>query len=186
MLENLILWDQKVFIFLNGLGTATYDTFWTTYTHLPNWTPLYLLFAGLIFRTFPWRQAIAICISVVILTGAMDGLTDLVKEAVGRVRPCNEPELRGVIRVLSKPSTFSFFSGHSTFAFSLTTIMVLFLRKKYRWIYLFFVWAVLMAFSRIYVGVHYPGDVLIGALVGTSAGILCYRGFWRLSKRYIP
>ncbi len=184
MLDDILIWDRQIFRLLNGLGSPLYDAFWMGVTRIPNWFPLFLLFLVLIVRAFHWKQAVAVCLTLMLLVIGIDELTDLVKVAAGRLRPNNEPELRGMIRVLSSPSDFSFFSGHASFSFALTTAVVLFLRKRFRWVYLFFLWPLLMAFSRIYVGVHYPSDVVTGALMGALLAFLFFRGFRFFSKRY--
>lgn len=84
-----------------------------------------------------------------------------------------------------EPGKLQFFSGHAASSFSVTTLMVLFLRKQYRWVYVFYIWPLLFAFSRIYVGVHYPVDILAGAGVGFLTGWGFYR-IYRLTAPYIP
>ncbi len=93
-------------------------------------------------------------------------LTTVVKTYVARLRPNNEPLLHDLIRVLQEPHNFSFFSGHAASSFSVTTFVVLSLRGMYKWVYIFYIWPILFASSRIFVGVHYPGDILVGAGVG--------------------
>ena len=104
------------------------------------------------------------------------------KETFQRIRPCNEPLLREQVRLLIKrcPGGYSFVSNHAANHFGLATFMVLTFRGILKgWIYLAYVWAAFISFAQIYVGAHYPLDILGGALLGTSAGFLTasvYRG----------
>jgi len=103
---------------------------------------------------------------------------------VQRLRPNNNIAINTFIRIVKDPSSYSFFSGHSSSSFSITTLIVLFLRKKVKWSWVFYTWPLLFAYSRIYVGVHYPLDILVGTLVGISSGILFYKIYNRFIKPY--
>jgi undecaprenyl-diphosphatase len=110
-------------------------------------------------------------------------LTDLTKEFVGRLRPNNAGELADLIRILQKPNSFSFFSGHASTSFAITTFVILSLRKYTRWIYLSLLWPSLFVLSRIYVGVHYPSDIIVGAGFGVLMALIFYTlSNWLLLK----
>lgn len=100
--------------------------------------------------------------------------TSIVKDYVARLRPNNVEAFAELIRILQKPSNYSFFSGHASSSFSVTTFMVLALRKFTKWIYLAYLWPLIFVMSRIYVGVHYPSDIFVGALVGTVFAFILY------------
>ncbi|MDX1314720.1 MAG: phosphatase PAP2 family protein, partial [Eudoraea sp.] len=89
--------------------------------------------------------------------------------------------IKDLIRVLKYPQGFSFFSGHASTSFAVTTLVFLYLRKNKGWLSLLFLWPLLFSFSRIYVGVHFPTDLLAGALVGT---LLAFGTYW-ISRRFI-
>ena len=174
MLEFLISKDRELFVWLNSLGNPYYDPFWITFTKINTWIPLYVLLFLLIFRSSSRKTGLRLVLTVllaVILAGQLSGW---VKLLVGRLRPNNDPEFAGIIRILQEPVDFSFFSGHASFSVALTGLTVLLLRKKYRWIYALYLWPLLLAYSRIYVGVHFPGDLLVGSLVGTGLALLTY------------
>ena len=119
--------------------------------------------------------------TVFILVGFILGITDLTKEFVARLRPNNNEEIKTIIRILRSPSSYSFFSGHASSSFSITTLVFLFLRPKYNWAWVLFVWPLLFATSRIYLGVHYPIDIIVGAIVGILSVLL----FYKLHRRFI-
>lgn len=175
MWEQLAQWDRDLFVYLNNLGIEDYDAFWIFVTQVQNWLPLYILFLILFVITFHWRRAM-LCVIFTLLTFSTTLLfTILTKNYVARLRPNNEPLLEELIRVLQQPHNFSFFSGHAASSFTVTTFVVLALRRSYKWVYIFYLWPILFAMSRIFVGVHYPGDVLVGAGVGTLVAWIIYQ-----------
>lgn len=181
MLKKLLEWDQSAFIYLNGLGLEPYDVFWSTITNVYHWIPLYVLFAGLLLAKFPRREAGFKLLTLLGLVVFVLGLTYCTKLAVARLRPNNTEEINTLIRILHFPTDYSFFSGHAAVSFSITILVFLFLREKVKWIFLFFLWPVLFALSRIYVGVHFPLDILVGAVVGSLSGFW----FYGLHHRFI-
>lgn len=174
MFEKLLEWDRETFIYLNSLGIEEYDFFWSTITTISTWIPLFLFFAFLLFKTYPKKQAIYSIVTVVAVFVFVHTLTDLTKEIVGRLRPNNDTEINSLIRIVKNSYGYSFFSGHASSSFSITTIVVLFLRKKFKWAGVFYLWPLLFTISRIYVGVHFPIDLLVGALVGTLSALFFY------------
>ena len=97
------------------------------------------------------------------------------KETIQRLRPCNEPLLREQVRLVIQrcPGGYSFVSNHAANHFGLATFMVITFRAVFKgWIYLAYVWAILISFAQVYVGAHYPLDIMGGALLGTAAGYL--------------
>lgn len=166
MLEKLLTWDRETFIYLNSLGIEDYDLFWSFATNISTWIPLYLLFAYLILTKKPKKENRQKFFTVLLMLLFVLALTGITKEWVGRLRPSVDENVNTLIRIVKASNGFSFFSGHSAFSFSLTTILVLFLKQKYKWIWAFYIWPVFLALSRIYVGVHYPIDLIIGAIVG--------------------
>ncbi len=181
MLEKIAEWDRNIFIYLNSLGIEDYDVFWSIVTNISSWTPLFVLFFILIWVKYPKKEALFMTLTVLVLVGFILGITDLTKEFVARLRPNNNEEINTVIRILRSPTGYSFFSGHASSSFSITTLVFLFLRPKYKWAWLFYLWPLLFTFSRIYVGVHYPVDILVGAMVGTFSALL----FYKLHQRFI-
>ncbi len=173
--DNLIQHDKELLVYLNGLGNENWDSFWMFITTPINWTPLFLLFFYLIFKTFGWKKGLIFIIITVIMVGFSDQLTVFIKDLFGRLRPNRDTELRDIIRLLKDNKSFSFVSGHATTSTAVSLLMYLTLKKYYKYIILFFIWPVLFAYSRIYIGVHFPIDVIVGALLGILIGYLFYQ-----------
>ncbi|MEE9362865.1 MAG: phosphatase PAP2 family protein [Cellulophaga sp.] len=185
LVDKLIAWDRSTFVYLNSLGVEQYDTFWITVTNIFTWIPLFILFFVLVFIKHPKKEAFSIALTIVALIFFILFLTDITKEFIERLRPNNEPAINGIIRILKDPSSYSFFSGHASSSFSVTTLVVLFLRKKTKWVWLFYIWPLVFVTSRIYVGVHYPVDIIVGALVGTLTANLFYTMHRKFIKPYL-
>lgn len=179
MIDTLKQWDRELFVFLNGLGIERFDKFWIFATQIENWLPLFFLFIILIFYYYRGKRGGTVVFFMLLGFGITMVFTGIVKDYVARLRPNNVEALGQLIRILQKPTNYSFFSGHASSSFSITTFVVLALRKYTAWIYLAYLWPIIFVMSRIYVGVHYPSDIFVGAVVGTTfayvAYILCNR-----------
>jgi len=182
MLEHLQTWDREIFIYLNGLGSKKYDQFWIAVTEISTWIPLFLLFLLLFILKLPKKRAFFNIVSVTAVALFIALLTHLVKTWVKRPRPCHDESMNSFVRILKTPVDYSFFSGHASSSFAITTLVVLLLQHKIKWVWMFFLWPLLFAYSRIYVGAHFPTDILAGALIGTGVGILCYKIQGKLIK----
>lgn len=182
MFDDLREWDRQAFIYLNSLGIEEYDSFWSIITEISTWTPLFIFIIVFFFIKFPRHQAINRVIVVVFLVVFIMLLTMVVKEWVARLRPNNNEDINSLIRILKSPTDYSFFSGHASSSFAVSTIVFLFLRKQFKWIILLFIWPFIFSLSRIYVGVHYPVDIIVGALVGIGSAIGFYMLFNYVAK----
>ena len=185
MLEQLKEWDRELFIYLNGLGIESYDNFWITVTTIQNWIPLYITFFILYFVAFHWKKALFTSLFILATALSTYGFTNVVKNFFLRLRPNNQPEIADVIRILQTPDNYSFFSGHSAVSTAAALFLILSLKDKYPWIWVVLIWPLLFMLSRIYVGVHYPGDVLVGAAVGIIFAITFFMLYQRSGKRFI-
>ena len=184
MLEKLLEWDRDTFIYLNSLGIEKYDGFWSVVTSISTWIPLFLLFIVLLFLKNGRLEGLYKLLTVLIMVLFVLTVTDVTKEFVARLRPNNDEEINTLIRILKSPTDYSFFSGHAASSFSITLLIFLFLRTKVKWAALFFLWPILFAMSRIFVGVHFPIDILVGMFFGLFSAYLFYRLHPRLSVLY--
>lgn len=185
MLEKILEWDRTTFIYLNNLGIEDYDLFWITITNFNTWIPLFFIFFILFFLKYSNREAIFVVLTLVCMIFFVNTVTDLTKYTVARLRPNNDEDINTLIRILKSPSTYSFFSGHSSSSFSVTTLVVLFLRNRFKWCWLFFIWPVLFVMSRVFVGVHFPVDIIVGAMVGIFSAFFFYMLYVRVIVPYL-
>lgn len=181
MLDSILQLDREILIFLNNLGTEKWDAFWWFITEQKHWIPFILFVLFLIFRKTNWKYALVVLLVGGALGGVSNEIVDLFKENIQRLRPNNDDSISHLIRVLKNPQSFSFLSGHATTSTALSTYLFLHLRKYYKFGYLVYIWPILFAYSRIYLGVHFPTDIVIGMLLGIVFGI----SFYKLSKYII-
>ena len=168
MLQTLKDWDRELLVWLNSIGIEKWDSFWLFVTQIESWIALFIYFFILIFYFYGFKKGSLVIVGLFAALGVTIFLTDLTKDFVARLRPNNVEALVDSIRILQKPLNYSFFSGHASSSFAITTFVVLSLRKYHKYVYFFYLWPLLFVLSRIYVGVHYPSDLLVGALVGTT------------------
>ncbi|NKI30319.1 phosphatase PAP2 family protein [Croceivirga thetidis] len=174
MFDKLRKWDHDTFIYLNSVGIEEFDAFWSIVTNITTWIPLYLLIIWLFFFRLPRHQAINRILALIMLVVFVTLITLLVKEWVARIRPNNIGQFSPFIRVLKSPTDYSFFSGHASSSFAVATLTYLFLKGVYKWVWILFLWAIIFSLSRIFVGVHYPIDIIAGVLVGIASGWFFY------------
>jgi undecaprenyl-diphosphatase len=132
---------------------------------------------------YSWKIAVYLLLFAGLLILCTDQLTNLFKVQVGRLRPCYDEEIKTLVRLV-KPSCggrYSFFSGHASNSFALAVFFGLIFKESYRFLLpaLLFI-AFLIAYSRVYIGVHFPLDIFVGAVVGSLIGL----GFFRLWKLF--
>ena len=175
--QDIHQFDQRITLEINSWDSLVTDPIWQFFSNIPVWIPMYVLIvAGLIWR-LGWKKGLIMTLAATATFGFCDQSSNFIKELVCRVRPLNDAYmLENGLNVLEHASSsFSFFSGHSANSFGLATSTVIGLRLDKRlkyngyatWMYF---WASMVALSRIFVGKHYLGDILVGALVGVGAG----------------
>jgi undecaprenyl-diphosphatase len=186
MLEKIQEFDTNLFVFLNGLGSESYDKFWLIITNQLNWTPLFLLLLYLIYKKIGTKQTLYLLLFIAILIAFTDQLTNAVKYTVQRSRPCNNPDINSFIRIVQSRKSFSFFSGHAANSMAAATFLYLVLNKHFKYFGFLFLWPLIFAYSRIYLGLHYPLDILCGYLVGVTIGFLIYKIYLKAKAKYFP
>jgi undecaprenyl-diphosphatase len=175
MFESILRWDRETFVYLNNLGIEKYDTFWLVITQTVTWIPLFILIVYLIHKNYGFQRAKIVMKFYFIAVFMGIALMLLTKYTIGRIRPSNIPELEGLIRMLHSSQSFSFYSGHASSSFLIATFAVLVLRKFHNWVYVFILFPLLFSWSRIHVGVHYPSDLIFGAIIGILLAFFFYR-----------
>lgn len=183
-MEHLIQLDKDLFVFLNGLGSEPFDGFWKIITKQIYWSPLFLAVFYLIQKKMGWKNLGIIILFLAVLIAFTDQITNLFKNTFERLRPCNVPEFDGIIREVITRKSFSFFSGHAANSMASTVFVYLIIRKYYRHTHFLFCFPLIFAFSRIYLGLHFPGDILTGYLFGATFGFVFYRMYLLFNKKY--
>lgn len=175
LIDTLNLWDTNLFLFLNGLYSPFFDGFMFAISAKLTWIPLYI--AVLIVVVKSWkRESIWLVLALVFCIVISDQISSgFIKALVQRPRPSHATDLQGMVHFVNgyTGGKFGFVSSHAANAvgFALLTSL-LFQNKAYT--YVIFFWAILTGYSRIYLGVHYPLDILGGCLVGIAAALVCF------------
>ena len=164
-------------LFLNGLHHPWLDPVMYYLTQTFFWLPLYAFLIFLIFKNYG-KQGWHILIGVVVTVTLADQITgSLMKPFFARFRPSHEPTLDGLVHIVNnyRGGLYGFASSHAANTFGTALFVWLVLRQYHRWTAWIFLWAVLMTYTRIYLGVHYPGDIIVGAIVGLVSGWIGFR-----------
>lgn len=174
LIETIRQFDTRLFLQLNGMNSPWWDTCMMLITRKETWLPLYLLLLFLIFRTYKSK---AMIILLLFFAGFVfsDQVAGVIKELVQRVRPSHDPALQNLTHVvLRKGGLFSFVSSHASNTFFVLTFTGLLFRNRIS-LATILLWALLVSYSRIYVGAHYPLDLISGWILGIISGFLFFR-----------
>ena len=185
-MEKIIQLDKQLLVFLNGLGSEQYDGLWLLITKQLHWAPVFLFVFYLLWRKVGWKNLLLILVCIAAMITFCDQFTNLVKNNVQRLRPCNDEEIKGIIRIVKSSDTFSYFSGHAANSMAATVFVFLILKRYYRYAFLLFLFPLIFAYSRIYLGLHFPGDILSGYLFGALTGLGFSKIYIVLRKKYFP
>jgi len=173
-MQQLIHIDKVLFrLFNSQLTNPFFDWLMPWLRNSIVWAPLYLFMLLLIVMNFK-KQAFWIIVFGVITVALTDGISSkLIKPYFGRLRPCNDPDMMSMVRFLldARPGNGSFTSSHAANHFGIAMFFYAVLKPYFgKWMMLFFVWAFFICYAQVYVGVHYPFDVLGGAVLGCLIG----------------
>ncbi len=186
MLEQLLELDKNVFIYLNSLGSERFDGLWLLITKQFNWIPMFAVFAYLVFKHLGWRHAILIMVLIAVLVTVTDQTTNLIKYTFKRLRPGSNPELAEIIRAVQTRKSFSFLSGHASSSMASAFFLYHVLKPYLTNMGYIFIWPLIFAYSRIYLGLHYPLDIICGFLLGILFAFLMLRLYAYLRNRFFP
>lgn len=176
MLETIDAIDKKWLIYLNGLGSEQWDNFWIILTN--KWTsiPLYIFLLFLCFRYKKYKEIGLILLCTALLILCTDQFSNLFKYGFERLRPCHNQLINQQLRIFKCGGKFGYFSAHAANSFALVTFFGFLFRSKVKLLPLFlFSWALLVSYSRIYLAVHYPFDVITGIFFGIFFGIIFFK-----------
>jgi len=174
--------DTELFLWINGMHNAFFDSIMYWMSHKLFWIPMYLLIIYLLIKRYKMRGILMVLFIVLVIVLCDQTASHLLKNWVGRLRPSHEPSLAGLVH-LSKAGPgglYGFASSHAANCFGLTAFLCFVLDRKFKLLkYWMILWAILVSYSRIYNGVHYPGDVLAGSLIGIAYGYLIAKAYFK-------
>lgn len=182
MLEYFLTPDLNIFLFLNGLHSSWADVFFYWVSNRFIWLPFYALLAFFLIRK--WRKkSIPIFIALVLCIFLTDQSCNLIKHSVQRPRPSHEPGLCEQVHLVAKPDgtlyrggPYSFPSSHAANAMAMALFVIFYLSEKRKWVVAsMLLWVLLLSYSRIYLGVHYPSDLMAGWIIGACWATLLWR-----------
>lgn len=178
--------DRELFLFFNGLHNGWLDPMMMMITQTQFWAPLYLFLIYLIFKNYQSEGWFVLAGVLVTILLADQITSSLMKPFFARLRPSHEPSLSGLVHLVDgyAGGKYGFASSHAANTFGTAWLVWKVLGHRYRWMWLMFVWCTLMTYTRLYLGVHYPGDLLVGALVGIGSGVIGWKVFLTLSKKF--
>lgn len=184
-METILRWDQELFLFLNSLHAPVLDELMWYISRPMAWFPMYLLLLYLCIRHYHLRTLFILLATAIVVAITDQVSVHLFKEMFERLRPTHDPAIQDQVHTVRDyvGGTYGFVSSHAANYFGVAGFFSVLFHKKIR----HFTWiimccAALIAYSRIYLGVHYPGDVICGALLGVSIGLglgLLYRRLTR-------
>ena len=199
--QNIHHIDQQLTLTINSWSTLATDSIWQFFSKIPVWIPMYVLIVALLIWRLGWKKGLIITLAALATFGFCDQLSNFIKNLVCRVRPLNDEFMKanGLIVLEGATKSFSFFSAHAANAFGLATSTCIGLRLDRKWFpqtgkpapwgqaytIWMFTWATLVGISRIFVGKHYLGDVLVGSLIGALAGLTFAFIAKAVIKRYL-
>lgn len=183
MLEKLLEYDTKLFLFLNNLGSPTWDNLWLAITNKITFVPLYAILLFLLYKKFGLKSLLIFILVIALMITFTDQITNVFKLGFARPRPCREAGLIDQMRFIAiRCGMYGFFSGHSSNSMAAAVFAGLMLRPYYKnLIFILLFWSAIVAYSRIYVGVHYPLDIICGLTFGAISGFI----FYKLAKYFL-
>lgn len=182
MLESA---DKSLFLFLNSLHSSFWDEIMWLVSGKFTWIPLYLAIIVIIIYKLKKRAVIIIPLLIISVIITDQVSVHCFKEVFERLRPCHDPSLEGLVHIVKGKcgGKFGFVSSHAANTFGIAILSLLILKRRWYTI-LILAWAGIVSYSRIYLGVHYPGDILGGALLGILTGYAIYYLYLLIEKKY--
>lgn len=177
MIDRLIEIDKSWLLAINGVHNAAMDQVMWYISQAWVWIPLYAVLIGLLIWKFGWKRALLYTVALVAAVGLSDWISSgWIKHWVCRPRPTHEPTLEGLVHIVNGyiGGQYGFVSSHAANTMSLAVLFGLIWNKISRQGWWLMIYVAVNCYSRIYLGVHYPGDIIGGLIVGTIIALLVY------------
>lgn len=186
-MNEIIQLDKEAFIYLNSLGNTTWDWFWIAISERTYWIPFYLLLLFLLYKTIGLKKTGLVLGLTLLMVLFTDQITNIFKDGFQRLRPCFHEEFQGIMRGVGceRRGRFGFTSAHASNHFAIAFLLGLILKNRFKWIFpILIIWAALISYSRIYLGVHFPLDVICGGTMGILFGIGMFKIYQFILSKY--
>ncbi len=182
----LVHLDQQLLLYLNSLNSPFWDQVMYIISGKFTWIPLYIAILIYLEKTYKRKFPVIVLFIILGITLADQTSVNLFKNTFQRLRPCHEPALEGLVHLVKGQcgGLYGFVSSHATNSFFVAVFSLLFIRRRWYTVSLI-MWALIVGYSRIYLGVHYPGDVLCGSLLGAFIGWLVYKLYSLTDKQIL-
>ena len=184
-MEALQQFDAGIFTTINSWHAFYFDNFMALVTVIITWLPMILMLLYMLYMKKGWRKMLAVLLAVAVVILIADQVSaSIIKPLVGRLRPSRNPDLQATVHLVNQYNggMFGFVSSHAANCFGIATLLA-FLFKNQAFTWFMIAWASLMCYSRIYLGVHYPGDIVCGAILGVAAAAAVYYLAKQLKKK---
>jgi len=186
MLEKELQLERNFFFFLNGSSSTIWDNFFYVCSYPWTWLIFYLCFLWVFIYKKNWKEIVCVLIAVGLLMLFCDQISsDFFKPLFHRLRPTHHPDFMNQVKTVFnyRGGRYGFISGHATNAFGFATFFALVIRNKF-FTWTIFIYALLISYSRIYIGVHFISDVVAGAVVGTLIALCIYRIYDNIRRNW--
>lgn len=185
MIQYLVNIDRQLFLFFNGFHSPFFDSVFTVITTTVTWIPLFALLIFFFIKKYK-KQSVYVILGVIVLVACTDLVSARIfKPVFMRPRPCHDPLLSGLVHTVNGKcgGQYGFISSHAANLFGIATYSFFALKRFYKYTWLLFVWAAIIGYSRVYLGVHFPADVALGTVFGVLLGWGVWTITWYICRR---